>query len=116
MSQTAQQLVGSVVSLWRYPVKSMRGEELDASAVDRRGLLGDRAYAVVDRSDGKVVSAKNPRKWPGVLGFHAELVAPAQAGAPTRVRVTLPDGAVVTSERSDIDSVLSRALGRDVTL
>ena len=43
MSQAAQPPIGSVVSLWRYPVKSMMGEELNAAAVDERGLLGDRA-------------------------------------------------------------------------
>jgi hypothetical protein len=53
MSQAAQQLIGSVVSLWRYPVKSMMGKELNAAAVDECGLLGDRAYAVLDRSDGR---------------------------------------------------------------
>ena len=37
-------VVGSVVSLWRYPVKSMMGEELNASVVTERGLFGDRAY------------------------------------------------------------------------
>ena len=39
---------GSVVSLWRYAVKSMLGEELNATEVTKRGLLGDRAYALVD--------------------------------------------------------------------
>jgi len=38
--------LGSVVSLWRYPVKSMMGEELNATEITQRGLLGDRAYAV----------------------------------------------------------------------
>jgi hypothetical protein len=52
---------GSVVSLWRYPVKSMLGEELSASEVTERGLLGDRAYALVDSADGKAATAKNPR-------------------------------------------------------
>ncbi|WP_436693760.1 MOSC N-terminal beta barrel domain-containing protein [Geodermatophilus sp. CPCC 205506] len=61
----AQEQAGSVVSLWRYPVKSMVGEELNASAVTARGLLGDRAYALVDRSHGKVASAKSPRNGPG---------------------------------------------------
>ena len=37
-------LVGSVVSLWRYPVKSMMGEELNAADGTERGRLGDRAY------------------------------------------------------------------------
>ena len=52
--------VGSVVSIWRYPVKSMMGEDLNAVDVTERGLLGDRTYALVDTSDGKVASAKNP--------------------------------------------------------
>jgi len=52
---------GAVVSLWRYPVKSMMGEELNASDLTDRGLLGDRSLALVDTETGKVVSAKNPR-------------------------------------------------------
>jgi uncharacterized protein YcbX len=42
-----------VVSLHRYPVKSMMGEELNATEVDEFGLLGDRAYAIVDTPTGK---------------------------------------------------------------
>ncbi len=49
-------VLGSIVSLWRYPVKSMLGEELNAAEVTKRGLLGDRAYALVDSADGKVAS------------------------------------------------------------
>ena len=49
----------------------MRGEELDAAEVTDRGLLGDRAYALVDVETGKVVSAKNPRKWTNLLDFRA---------------------------------------------
>lgn len=40
MSNTTQTLLGSVVALWRYPIKSMMGEELNASAVTQRGLQG----------------------------------------------------------------------------
>ena len=54
---------GRVVSLWRYPVKSMLGEQLNSSYVTEHGLLGDRAYALIDQKTGKVASAKNPRKW-----------------------------------------------------
>ena len=68
MSALVQTGLGSVVSLWRYPVKSMMGEELHASEVTERGLLGDRAYALVDRADGKVATAKNPRKWAQCYG------------------------------------------------
>ncbi len=39
---------GTVASLWRYPVKSMRGEDLPTVEVTEPGLLGDRAYALID--------------------------------------------------------------------
>jgi uncharacterized protein YcbX len=116
VSQAAQQQLGTVVSLWRYPVKSMMGEELNAAEVDDRGLLGDRAYAVLDRSDGKVASAKNPRKWPRMFDFRASFADPPRRGAPPPVRITLPEGAVVASDQEEVDQLLSRAFGRDVTL
>jgi len=117
MSHTTQTDVGSVVSLWQYPVKSMMGEELNATEVTERGLLGDRAYALVDSSDGKVASAKNPRKWPQLFDFRAAFVDPPRPGAKVPpVRITLPDGAVVTSEQGNLNQILSRALNREVTL
>ena len=57
----------AVAALWRYPVKSMQGEELNAADVTDLGLLGDRRFAVVDQATGKVAGAKNPRKWPCLL-------------------------------------------------
>ena len=86
-----------MVSLCRYPVKSMLGEELNAAEVGERGVLGDRAYAVLDRTDGKVASAKNPRKWPRMFEFRAGFAGPVRRGAETPpVRITLPDGAMLT--------------------
>lgn len=117
MSPATPQL-GSVVSLWRYPVKSMMGEELNAAEVTDFGLLGDRAYALVDRSDGKVATAKNPRKWPRLFDFRATFIEPTRtpAGKLPAVRITLPDGTTLTSEQGDIDRLLSKSLSREVTL
>src|SRR5213080_2055084 len=110
-------IVGSVVSLWRYPVKSMMGEELNAAEVIPGGLVGDRAYAVVDSSDGKVASAKNPRKWPQLFDFRAALTdAPRTGLQPPQVRITLPDGTVVNSDQSDLNQMFSKVLKREVTL
>lgn len=90
---------GAVVSLWRYPVKSMMGEELNASDVTDHGLLGDRSLALVDSETGKVVSAKNPRKWATMFDFRAVFTTPPVLGSPLPpVRVTLPDGVSVTSD------------------
>src|SRR5438445_7741255 len=106
---------GSVVALWRYAVKSMMWEELNAAEVTERGFVGDRQFAVVDSSTGKVAGAKNPRKWGNFFDFRAAYVEPAEKGSRLpAVRLTLPDGTVVTSEQPDLPQILSRALGRDV--
>ena len=117
MSESTQGVVASVVSLWRYPVKSMMGEELNAVEITERGLLGDRAYALMDPSSGKVASAKNPRKWGKLFDFRATFVESSGAAQSTSpVRITLPNGASITSGQSDADQILSKVLGRDVKL
>jgi len=117
MSHTIRTEVGSVVSLWQYPVKSMMGEELNATEVTERGLLGDRAYALVDSSDGKVATAKNPRKWPRLFDFRATFIEPARAAAKIPpVRIAFPDGTTVTSDQSDLNQILSKTLNREVAL
>lgn len=109
-------MVGAVVSLWRYPVKSMMGEELNSSEVTERGLLGDRAYALVDPTNAKVASAKNPRKWGKLFDCRAAFVEPPRpASHMPAVRITLPEGAIVTSEQSGINAILSSVVGREVT-
>ena len=106
-----------MVSIWRYPVKSMMGEELNASDVTERGLLGDRAYALMDQVTGKVLSAKNPRKWGKLFDFRASLAEPPVRSAKIpQVRIDLPDGDVVTSGQPNADSLLSQALGAQVRL
>jgi uncharacterized protein len=107
-----------VSSIWRYPVKSMIGEEITQSFVTPRGLLGDRAYALVDQASGRVVSAKNPRKWPNMFAFGAAYVAPLRThdeGLPP-VRITMPDGTSIASSDKELDALLSAALGCRVSL
>jgi uncharacterized protein YcbX len=110
-------VLGSVVALWRYPAKSMLGEELNAADVTKGGLVGDRAYGIIDRVDGKVATAKNPRKWPGLFEFRAafaDLPTPGVTMPP--IRITLPDGTILYSSQPDVDQILSSALNRDVRL
>jgi hypothetical protein len=108
---------GLVVSLWRYPIKSMMGEELNASLVTGRGLLGDRSMALVDTETGKVVSAKNPKKWSSMFDFRAAFaVPPAVDDRLPPVRVTLPDGRIVLSDDPGFAEIASTAIGRPVTL
>ncbi len=107
---------GTVRSVWRYPVKSMLGEELDTSAVGERGLIGDRAWALV-ADDGKIVSAKNPRKWGTLFGYRAAFVeSPRSPDDLPAVRITLPDGRVVRTDDAGVNRLLSDALGHETTL
>ena len=109
--------IGTVASLWRYPVKSMLGEQLDEAEITSGGVVGDRAYALVDTETGQVVSAKHPRKWGALLTFRAEYVDPPVAGDELPpVRITFPDGTDVRSDGDGIDGALSDAVGRTVEL
>ena len=108
---------GSVKAIWRYPVKSMLGEELAETNVTDRGLFGDRAYALVDRESGKVVSAKNPRKWGDLFAFQAVLSnVSTDAGDVPAARITLRDGTSGSSDEAEIDQRLSAVLNRPVSL
>jgi uncharacterized protein YcbX len=108
---------GMVVSIWRYPVKSMLGEELNSSYVTERGLVGDRAYALIDQKTGKVASAKNPKKWGKLFDFRSVFIDPPQVveNIPS-VRITFPDGTHIFSDQNNIDYTLSKVLDQDVRL
>lgn len=108
---------GKVVSIWRYPVKSMMGEELNSSYVTERGLIGDRTYALIDQKTGKVASAKNPRKWGKLFDFRSVFIDQPQVveNIPP-VRITFPDGTNIFSDQDDIEYTLSKVLGQEVRL
>ena len=110
-------VVGALAQLWRFPVKSMLGEQLDAAQITDRGLFGDRAYGLIDATTGKVVSAKSVKAFPGLFACRASFVEPPRLGEVLpSVRITLPDGNAVTSDSPKIDAVLSAFFRRDVIL
>jgi len=106
----------TIATLWRYPVKSMMGEELNGAEITKGGLLGDRAYALVDAETGKVISAKNPKKWPNIFFFRAASITPNSQDSLQPLWITLPDGTVLRSDQSDINEKLSQFLGNKVVL
>src|SRR5436190_5003276 len=114
---SSSERVGTIRALWRYPVKSMLGEELDAVDLSEGGVVGDRAYAIRDRETGKVASAKHPKLWPNLLECRAAFVEPPRPGADLPpARIELADESSVQSDAPDVDAVLSRFFGRDVEL
>jgi uncharacterized protein YcbX len=103
-----------VAALSRFPVKSLLGEDPQSVEIDTSGIVGDRAWALVDVDTGKVASAKHPEMWAGLLALRATYADGAGARHP--VRITLPDGDVVGSADADVHDRLSRAAGRAVRL
>lgn len=103
--------VATVAGLWRYPVKSMRGEACRRVEINARGVQGDRTFAV-RAADGKLGSGKNTQRFrmlEGLFRFHAAY----RGDVP---EVAFPDGRRLRADHPDIDLALSRVLGQSVTL
>src|SRR5260370_10762229 len=109
--------VGSLATLGRFPVKAMAGEHLQDAEVTERGVLGDRAYALIDKDTGKVVSAKSVRLFPNLLDCKAAFVEPPRRGGDLpAVQILFPDSTTVRSDSGEVDRVLSVYFKRNVTL
>jgi uncharacterized protein YcbX len=91
-----------IAELWRYPVKSLQGERLDAVALTADGLEGDRQFAIYDVESGLGLTG---RRVPELLFASARMRADGTA------EITLPDGSVAGD-----DHTLSAWLGRSVAL
>jgi uncharacterized protein YcbX len=95
----------------------MTGEQLESAELSRHGLVGDRAFALIDADTGKVVSAKSVKLFPDLLSCRATFVEPPQSGRDLPpVRIALPNGQTVTSDAPDVDRMLSAHFRREVTL
>jgi hypothetical protein len=109
--------VGTIASLARYPVKAMAGELLQSVELVATGILGDRAYALVDPATGERVTSVPFRKRHRLLDWRAAFVAPPQPGGlPPCVTLTAPDGLLLCNDRDDIDERLSERFGKPVVL
>lgn len=110
-------IVGTIDSLWRFPVKSFQGEKLGQLYFGKEGILGDRAYALIDKGTGKVVSAKSVKLFPNVLNCSAVYLRNPQINQELPpLQITLADGNTVCSDAAEVDEVLSHFFKREVTL
>lgn len=97
--------MSAVLELWRFPVKSLQGENVDHVDVDERGVVGDRRLAIVDCRTGLALSAKTV---PSLLEAEARTASEG-------VRIKMPNGAEVPAT-AEANPVLSAWLDRDVEL
>src|SRR4051795_10169149 len=109
---------GSVAEIWRYPVKSMAGEQVRESTIDVRGLHADRMWAVRDVELGTFTTA---RRWPVLLQCSARFAddpagRSAGPGDVLEVLVTFPDGTELSSADTAIHDRLSGLIGKPARL
>ncbi|MEO7429364.1 MAG: MOSC N-terminal beta barrel domain-containing protein, partial [Acidimicrobiales bacterium] len=98
--------VGTVAQLWRYPVKSFQGEQVERLELAAGGAKGDRTLAVVLPEAGKVLSAK---RYPALLMASARV-------EDDDVVLTLPDDTTHAASDPAVHAALSAWLDLDVRL
>jgi uncharacterized protein YcbX len=96
-----------VAQLWRYPVKSLLGERLPSLSLVGDGVDGDRLWGILDRGDGRILTA---RREPRLL------FAASRLAADDVPLITLPGGRVLTEPGPATDDALSAWLGKPVAL
>ena len=107
--------VGRVAAIYRYPVKSMRGEQIDATQVFWHGLAGDRRYAFVRGGNTSRFPWLTGRELPNLLRYAPYFVDAANPGA-SRVRVITPAGADHALEADALRDELAAQYGTAVHL
>jgi len=109
----AEERIGVVLELWRFPVKSMGGERVTSAMLGPLGLPGDRGWALRDEAAAEIRGAK---KLPALLGCAARYrTEPAGEGVP-HAEILLPDGRATATDDPTVDATLSTLLGRAVAL
>src|SRR5688572_28618047 len=114
------QPLGTLQSLWRYPVKSMGGEELETALVTFTGILGDRVCALLGQPRAPNKPWLTARQRPGLVRWHAafgdrlplELAHPELAVQALRIRA--PDGTTFTPQDPAFAAHMQEAIGGEV--
>src|SRR5436305_14832923 len=82
---------GIVDSVWRYPVKSMRGEELDEAFAGVSGIYGDRLFAFRSSASPKGFPYFTAREQRRLLQYRPHFRYPDKAALP----INLADAASI---------------------
>jgi len=109
----ARRQIGTVGALWRYPVKSLRGESLDEAWLTERGMAGDRVWAVRELERGGIMSA---RTFPTLLQLNAHYEGEPATDPAALIRIELPDGGTVLPDDPQAPEILSSLLRRRISL
>ena len=105
--------IGTVKQIWRFAVKSMAGEQLEACIVGPRGIPGDRGWAIRDDTAGKLATGS---RHPLLMQCAARYREQPTNGSIPHVDMQLPDGSRISSDLVDVNTHLTELLDKPVTL
>ncbi|CAD5293374.1 conserved hypothetical protein [Bosea sp. 62] len=97
-------MTGAVVELWRYPVSSMAGEQLEQLDVNAAGVAGDRIWGLLDAATGRIASPGREKHFIGVPRAYAKAVEEG-------VVLSLDDGRWAGPQDAELLEGLSQAFG-----
>lgn len=106
-------IIGTIKEIWRYPVKSMAGDQLEVCAVGLLGIPGDRGWALRDEKAGEITNGK---RIPLLMQCAARYQEQPLNGTIPSVEITFPDETHITSDDPNVNARLSERLGREITL
>jgi uncharacterized protein YcbX len=131
-------VIGNIESVWRYPVKSMRGEMLDEAFVGFAGVYGDRVYAFTNKAAPKGFPFHTSREQEEMLLYTPKFTDDALAAQPVNlveadsmapgmtpiyppisalsVLVTTPDGKVLPLDSTSLLEDLQARFGEDLAV
>ena len=107
--------VGVVKELYRFPVKSMRGETVHEAHVYWHGLDGDRRYAFVRSDSRSGFPWLTGRQLPQMLQYTPRFARPDDV-VNSPVEVELPDGRILPIDAPELNQELADAYGKPVNL
>jgi len=105
--------IGTVKQIWRFAVKSMAGEQLEACVVGLRGIPGDRGWAIRDETAGKLATGS---RHPLLMQCAARYREQPTNGSIPHVDMQLPDGSLISSDLINVNAHLTELLGKPVSL
>src|SRR5215831_637314 len=97
--------IGTVDSLWRYPIKSMRGEELNEAFIGFSGMYGDRLFAFRSSASPKGFPYLTAREQRVLLQYRPHFRYPDRAARPINLaeaEAMAPGLNPVSADREDL--------------
>lgn len=105
--------IGNLKSIYRYPVKGMRGQQVDRNLLNWQGLSGDRRFAFMEQGDDQSgFPWLTGREKDRMVLYRPAFIADEVEGPPRIVIVETPGGAQVALDDTRLTEELGKMFGK----